>query len=255
MVRLRTELGLAAITSLVSAGQLDAAMLGASTADARTSAQVAGGATADGGNQAAGTVGSATYAAGGPNGSGSGGESWYDAIVIPFQLPDLGNVANPFETADFRIVGTGGENGFAYFGLDLYGLGRRGSSEVLGGDFYLGGSDPTDATLIQNDFRYIANDGGAAGAAYNTNAAGDTALVAYLNALYDGGAGTGQYAFLRLNVDNTNVFFKYFNFHSADAADAANRPSITYTLIPEPASLALLALGLIAVPCRGRAEN
>jgi hypothetical protein len=236
---------------LTTATTVTAAQMQADTADARVSAQATA-APVDGGFQAGWSVGNSTYSAGGPNGNGQGGESWYDAIVIPFQLPQLGNVADPFTAANFRIVGSGGENGFAYYGLDLYGLGRRDSSEVLGGDFYLGTNDSTDATILQETFRYIGDNGGANGTVYQTNTAADTNLVNYLNDQYAGGAGAGDYVFLRLNVRGTNIFYKYFNFHSADAQIEANRPVIEYTAVPEPAAASIVALGIAAMSRRRR---
>ena len=128
--------------------------------------------------------------------SGAFGSPLFDrSSVVVFQLPDLGAVANPFTSASLRFnlaskTGTPPN-------LDLYGLGRRASSAVLAGDYYGQSStvDPTDATLLQNNILISTT---ANGPVY-TSSGGATALRTYLNSQYAGGAGAGQYVFLRLS--------------------------------------------------------
>ncbi|VGO16669.1 hypothetical protein PDESU_05260 [Pontiella desulfatans] len=125
---------------------------------------------------------------------GTGGsDPWVDrATVFVFQLPDLGNAEDPFVNAAFS---------FDYFdkdgtlrNTDLYGLGARGDSSVLGTDYYgqTNALDATDATLIQAS---VLTDS----TAFGTITADGITLTDYLNAQYAGGVGAGHYVFLRLN--------------------------------------------------------
>lgn len=196
-----------------------------------------------------GTVGSAsaTAAAVGNPGSYSAGNGTFSIYVIPFQLPTLGAVVNPFSSASFSLVQTGGINTFANLGIDLYGLERRGAATVLGSDYFAGASDSTGATLLQNDF--ITSNTGSPTASGTTFTFSGASLVSYLNASYADGAGAGQYVFLRLSLDRTpNDFFKTVSFNTADSTNALLRPQIAFTAtaVPEPAAVGA-AMGLLMV--------
>ena len=116
--------------------------------------------------------------------------------VIPVQLPDLGPVNDPFEWAEFSF-NYEGKQGTVKGNVDLYGLGRRASPTVLVGDFWTATDeiDGDDATLIAHDA--ITENS----TAYGLKSVSNAALVDYLNAQYAGGAGAGQYVFIRLSVD------------------------------------------------------
>lgn len=129
---------------------------------------------------------------------GVGGSSPYvdRCTVYVFQLPDMGAVANPFKTSTFTFHVSGKDNVLG--NNDLYGLGRRNSPTVLGSDYYGQSTtaDSSDATRLQTA---VLTDEIPLGLV-TTSGAGSTALLNYLNARYESGAGIGKYVFLRLNT-------------------------------------------------------
>lgn len=125
-----------------------------------------------------------------------GSSPWVErCTVYVFQLPDLGAGANPFQYAElsFNMVSKSDD----LRGYDLYGLGRRSSSAVQTSDFYSQTStaDSTDATRLQQT---IVNNNTPVGLV-STTSGGNANLRSYLNAQYAGGAGAGEYVFLRIN--------------------------------------------------------
>jgi hypothetical protein len=163
---------------------------------------------------------------------GAGGNSPFvdRCTVYVFQFPDLGNEAQPFESASFFFnyeskAGVPKDN-------DLYGLGRRSSATVLGGDYYgqTTANDSTDATRLETA---ILTNGTSLGSVA-TSAAGDAALVAYLNEQYDSGAGIGEYVFLRLNTsapkDGINRAILTMSEGGSLDGGQDTRPRIVYTV-------------------------
>ena len=167
-----------------------------------------------------------------------------NTIVLPFLLPSLGATANPFTSASFSITQDGSINTFSSINIDLYGLGVRATSTIVGSDFYAGAGDSTDATLLVQNF--IQSDSGSpntTGTIYTSSA---VPITDYLNAAYASGAGAGQYAFIRLNVNSLpGDFFKTIGFLSGDAGTGA--PSLTFTAVPEPSLFVLAVPGLVAL--------
>jgi hypothetical protein len=156
-----------------------------------------------------------------PGRSGASGGIDRSSVFV-FQLPNLGSVANPFTAASFGFnvesVSTTPP------GVDLYGLGKRASANVLASDYHgeTASLDSTDATLIQNN---ILN--GSTGIGFkNSNAS--SALAAYLNAQYESGLGAGSYVFLRLSTAAPITGLLRHFITSADAA-GDNGPRISYT--------------------------
>lgn len=171
---------------------------------------------------------SATLSAG-TAGSGSLGKD--RCAVIPFQLPDLGAVTNPFLTVSFTVNYASVTNNPSGNVL-LYGLGARSAATVLTTDYWAATSDvdPTDATLMQTNL--IVN-GSRDYGLKTTDATGSAALLAWLNAQYAGGAGSGKYVFLRLSADVAQTAGSTrYNITSTDGAVAASNstisPQITY---------------------------
>ncbi|MCB1210979.1 MAG: hypothetical protein KDK97_16770, partial [Verrucomicrobiales bacterium] len=150
--------------------------------------------------------------------------------VYVFQLPNLGATANPFVAASFSMDYAGPNNGTPVTAsVDLYGLGRRASPTVLGGDYYgeTSTADPTDATRLQANFLTTSTTSGVT----TTTVSGGSALLAYLNAQYASGAGAGQYVFLRLNSRAAMANTVRYQITMADGADPGppdTRPRISY---------------------------
>ncbi len=169
---------------------------------------------------------------------------FHQAMVIPFQLPDFGVEAEPFENAEFSVRLSGDTNSPSW-NVDLYGLAPRSNPDVLPtsagsdpGDFFMGGfqGGPTDddtpgVVKIQNNFVTPST---SPDNTITTDISGSTALGAYLNAAYDNGAGAGQWVFLRLSGDSTPGGVSRYSFSSADHSTAENRPLIRYNFGDEP---------------------
>ena len=161
---------------------------------------------------------------------GAGNPAKDRASVFVFQLPDFGAVADPFGNArmEFRFDSLTGLPP----GADLYGLGRRAFSQVLPDDYHgeTSAADPTDAVRLQTNILTSASALGR----ITTNFPGSVALVDYLNTQYEGGAGAGQYVFLRLSTNAPIDAIKRYVLTSADGAAADNTlfgPLIVYNFI------------------------
>ncbi len=174
---------------------------------------------------------------------GPGGR-FHQAMVMPFQVPDLGKVENPFLSASFTFYFSGTVNSVAGFNLDLYGLAPRTDAAVLPaspsttdrGDFYMGGFDGWPAVdetegvvKLQDNILTSAID---EGSHVTTSTAGSAELLDYLNAAYDGGEGIGEWVFLRLNADATPGGVAYYTIASADHSNTNYHPRIVYTADP-----------------------
>ncbi|MGJ8696584.1 MAG: hypothetical protein ACSHYF_09720 [Verrucomicrobiaceae bacterium] len=157
-----------------------------------------------------------------------GASPWVErCTVYVFQLPDLGAVTNPFQEASFTYHVVDKSGGLR--GHDLYGLGRRASPTVLTGDFYSQSAtaDPTDATRIQQT---IMNDSTPLGLV-STTAGGSANLVSYLNSQYAGGAGIGEYVFLRINTRDAKTELNYATLTMSEGGVVSpqdTRPRISY---------------------------
>lgn len=149
--------------------------------------------------------------------------------VLPFRLPDRGAATNPFLSA-YLSLHYRGKNSTVRGNVDVYGLGRRSGPAVLTSDYWsaTGDPDPTDAAFLADNI--VTADS----TEYGLKIISNGALLNYLNAQYDGGAGAGDYVFIRLSTDapQTGGANRY-NFTSADGgmSDPDLWPKIIFTAV------------------------
>ena len=184
---------------------------------------------------------------------GVGPENYGDGRngVLPFELPNLGNVNNPFSSAVLQVFleSVTDVDGFK-FNTDLYAFPPRPGVDlpVLGTLVYHESNaiDNTPGiTHLQDNL--ISGGNGAAPGAYHTNATGSANLLNYLNAQYDGGAGAFDHVFLRLNPDLDNgEIVESYNIGTSEAVRLSMRPVLVLNAIPEPSSVVLTLFGLSA---------
>ena len=154
------------------------------------------------------------------------------SVVMAFQLPSVGAVNSPFLSASFSfnyasVLGTPPS-------VDLYALGRRATATVLATDYYGATTalDPTDASLLQDRILVPTSTIGIT----TTSVVGSANLTSYLNAQYAGGAGAGQFVFLRFSSESAVAGGNRYALTSAEGAagNVGIWPQIDYTLTPEP---------------------
>lgn len=171
---------------------------------------------------------------------------WYGnigTVVIPFELPNLGATVDPFITADLGVAVNGFTAVPTQTDIDLYGVRVDASPLISTSDAYSGAAIDAGATLIQQSFLTPSTPAGWSPVNNNTDAAGDAALTSFLNSSYDGGAGAGQFVFLRLSYGADTVSGSdNYNIDMREAGNEGEWPVITYDAIPEPATLGLLGL-------------
>jgi hypothetical protein len=202
-----------------SATQANAATIVSSTADAGV--QFPTGGTAE---VSAGTETSNAFRVGFSGTAGRAG-------VYPFLLPNVGAIAAPFTAASVNFYAGSSPTATLPAAINLDGLSPRSTATVVGTDY------SAAATSIQAAFLPTAGTTGN----YTTSATGSAALLAYLNTAYAGGTGAGSYVFLRLAPASQGTSsFTGYNIATAEAGNTSQRPTITYTAVPEPAALGLL---------------
>jgi len=156
---------------------------------------------------------------------------WYCSglteAVIPFQLPDYGPISNLFSSADFK-VNFYEKGDFTVTPIDLYGVRVDASPLISTNDWYSGASADPSATMIQAGFLSPSTSYGAV----NTDTAGDTNLVDYLNAAYDAGEGAGQFVFLRLSWASNSYASAWdaYSITTRNAENSSDWPVISVTL-------------------------
>lgn len=143
--------------------------------------------------------------------SASTGAGFTTNAIIPFQLP-VRPVGKLVVSANLKV-------NIAYIrhwigsDIDLYGLPFSTASTISPSHFYdQGYADPSGTITGVQDAFIVRDTGGSeplgteifTDREVNSDASGDAALVAYVNAQYDAGAVAGDYVFLRLSVDATS---------------------------------------------------
>jgi hypothetical protein len=176
------------------------------------------------------------------------------AYVVPLQLPTLppgmlfGDADLAFGQHGPGMHPDGLRSGFygasaPTYNIDLYGLHRiANTGDVLANDHYSGPADPA-ASLLQDAFLHPDSPGNRA--VIHTTPDGSTALTDWLNAAYADGANAGKFVFLRLSPDGPEGSLPWSGYQvmTALAGGAEEKPALTYSIVPEPATLGLLALG------------
>lgn len=110
---------------------------------------------------------------------------------------------------------------------------------------------------LQDNFltpaEYLAN-GSGANAVRETSLLANTTLAGYLNTLYAAGVPDGSFLIVTLNPDAPPVdtLNNRYQILSANAADAAQRPTLTIEVVPEPSALGMVAVAAVAVLRRRR---
>lgn len=176
------------------------------------------------------------------------GRSYIVPVLLPASLP-AGSV---FTSADLRFRDWGRfGNSTLDFNVDLYGLTRVAATDaVLATDHYAGPVD-VGATMIQNDYITPAS---TPPEDHHTDTLGDSVLSVWLNVVWAGGANAGQYAFLRLSPDKADGTYSWTGYTvlTTLAGYEEERPMLSYTLVPEPGTMTLLALAGVAALRRRR---
>lgn len=193
-------------------------------------------------------------------GSGALGERGRNS-VFPFELPAL-PAGEVIETANLAFdTATAINPGDINYNVDLYALdildaGSDGlTADELPTAYAEGPSDP-NATLIQDNLLTVATAPETGFASFETDAAGDSALAGFLNSFYAANPGYagGSFLFLRFtpDVDPGDVNAGYRPTPSENGTGNAAVLSLTTTVIPEPTTLAPLALAVGALIRRRR---
>lgn len=155
--------------------------------------------------------------------SASTGAGFTTSGIMPFQLP----VRPPGKLVVAASLSVHVNYGREWIlsNVDLYGLPYNAANTILSSDHYDDAyADPAGTvTAIEDDYFAKNQAGGTLDTPRweDTSAAGNTALLAYINAQYDAGAVAGDYVFLRMNVDDpATTGAHYFGIDDESNADA-----------------------------------
>ena len=166
---------------------------------------------------------------------GSTGNYGMTLGMMVFQIPNFGEVSDPFLTAEFEVLLD--QKGDALdFTADLWAVRSSDSPDLLLSDWYIGPDTGVAAagSLIQSSYLTPDTELGMV----TTSADANQQLIDYLNARYDGGNGVGDYVFFRVNRGDENAFVNGWNAYvlksSQSEAGEAESPEIRYTSTVDP---------------------
>lgn len=169
---------------------------------------------------------------------GSAGNYGMTIGMMVFQIPNFGAVDNPFLSAEFKV--TLELKGDALdFPADLWAVRSSDNPDLQLSDWFQGPDVGISAagTLIQGSYLTPETDLGRV----TSSETASQQLINYLNALYDGGNGVGDYVFFRINRGDQDTFVEGWNAYvvkssqSDEGTQAA--PEINYTSVVDPIAL------------------
>jgi hypothetical protein len=172
---------------------------------------------------------------------GSDGNFGMTIGMMVFQIPNFGNVANPFLTAELEVTLAQKGDGLD-FPADLWAVRVSASDDLNLSDWFIGPEtgapgDGAAGNLIQQS--YLTPSSGIGKVLTSTS--GNSALLEYLNARYDNGNGIGDYVFFRVNKGDEDAFAYGWNAYVLNSSQAEEgeetAPEIKYTSIEEPMPL------------------
>ena len=169
---------------------------------------------------------------------GSAGNYGMTIGMMVFQIPNFGEVDNPFLSAELKV--TLEQKGDALdFPADLWAVRSSDSPELLLSDWYLGPDLGISAagTLIQGGYLTPETAIGRVSSSETAN----QQLINYLNARYDGGNGVGDYVFFRINRGDQDAFVEGWNAYVVKSSQSdegvQGAPEISYTSVVDPMAL------------------
>ncbi|MDB2687792.1 hypothetical protein N9Y42_11335 [Mariniblastus sp.] len=159
----------------------------------------------------------------------SSGGSVNAVVLYGFLLPDLGEVSNPFLTANLEFSYTGNNTDEApAFNADLYGIDARIKTIPMINDFFVGpGPDSRGTTTtLQEDVITPSS---------STGRITSVDIADFLNTVYDSGLGAKNFAYFRLSPDFTDTSIitgseVSYLVATANNSDNALHPSINFTV-------------------------
>lgn len=188
--------------------------------------------------------------------------------VYFFELPALApgeTISSASFSFDFTFRKDNGVGGPPRHSVDLYGLGwlpdppaldatwfwASAADDVRTGD-QLGtniGAQPV--VKIQDNILTTTQAGSPSSTPLGytqTDAQGGAELVSFLDLLYAQGARAGDYAVLRMSPDADLRSDWVRGYHVSLSEHGGYRPTLVLTIVPEPSTLVLLAMGAVGLP-------
>ena len=172
---------------------------------------------------------------------GSDGNFGMTVGVMVFQLPNFGEIANPFSTAELEVT-IAQKGGQLDFPADLWAVRTSDTDNLVLADWFIGpfSNAPNGGeagVLVQESFLIPSVEIGQVTTSDDAN----VELVNYLNAAYNSGSGAGKYLFFRVNKGDQNSFVYGWNAYVLKSSQAEEgeetAPEIKYTSVVDPIDL------------------